>query len=203
MKETKISYYKIQYQLYKAEICFPEKKNPLLLLKCSQNWSWDKSMAWIFAIKSASSQFPRQTSFQQSNLGCRFCSVWLLMEVDLVKSLKYSSKCCTRASDLFIPSALELAALPGQVSGSRSLLHTVSNTSLQGISSTILIDSLSWNSSHRAESKLHSASNKIPQEQCTLGVEGEKELINENEDENCYISMGNEALSEDNCTHSP
>lgn len=32
------------------------------------------------------------------------------------------------------------------------------------------------------ESKLHSASNKIRQEQCTLGVEGEGELINENED---------------------
>lgn len=53
------------------------------------------------------------------------------------------------------------------------------------------------------ESKLHYASNKIPQEQRTLGVEGQEELINENEDKNCKISVENEALSKDNCAHSP
>lgn len=49
---------------------------------------------------------------------------------------------------------------------------------------------------------MHSASDRTPQEQRTLGV-GEEELMNENEDKNCSISVENEALSKDNCAHSP
>lgn len=53
------------------------------------------------------------------------------------------------------------------------------------------------------ESKLRSASNKIPSEQCTQGVEGEeKELINDTEDKNCnFFQWRMIALTEDNCAH--
>lgn len=66
MKETKISYYKIQYQLYEAEICFPEKKS-LAVTDVEPKLELEQECAMDLYHEIRYKPSPKEISSQQSN----------------------------------------------------------------------------------------------------------------------------------------
>lgn len=178
MKETKISYYKIQYPLYEAEICFPEKK---CLAVADVEPKVELQQECAITIRSAARQLPRKDPFSRAG---QHCSVWLLGEAGEHSPGNTAGNAPHRQR-----------SLPPQPQG-RGLALALCHTLLLTPHHWALLHSFYRQSllefSSRLESELHSASNRTPEEQRTLGVEGEEEPTNESEDKNCSISVRTE-----------